>query len=320
MTRCLLEAGADVMKRDNRGNTPLLVLRTTYHRRVDSDNERDLTGEEDDGTNDDSDGVLPIVKLMVAHGGTSIVHCANSSGETALHFYARFVDLLPVLKYLIEECEANVNATNNEGWTPLMRAFWTTTNGMMMPSEVILYLICDAGANVLRQNRDGDTCLTLYLRGHSSPEIFEALCQAALSEAGGRNSSDALEYFKPTLVISGSTSATIMSFVVKNILGDATRFVRNDDNGDTALHAIFRDDFWGNSDFTGLILCLVEEGRVDLLATNHEGLTAAEMAQRVDDTQSAQELIGLHQGKIMKLLHFLNSLDWFPGRVDSQST
>ena len=311
MIRSMLDAGADFMARDNFGNTPLITLAEIDRTSDDPDDIHDMMAAEEN-----EEALLRIIQLLVEYGGTKIVDCTNSRGETALYNFAcHSRPPISIFRYLIEECQADVNAADNEGYTPIMRAL---SSGGMRVLETIRYLINDAGASVLCRSIRGETTLNYCLS--KTDQTFEMMCHSALAEAGGRTTIRARGYFRLALVIGGYASASRKMFLVKNILGDATRLIRNDSNGDTALHTIFRGGFWGDLDHSDVILCLVEEGKVDMLATNHDGLTAVQLADEIGDTQSVNTLKGLHQKKIMKMLHFLNSLNWFPDRVNSNNS
>ena len=320
VTQLLLEAGADVTARDNTGNTPLISL-AKFERPICVDDYDELIMRMmmiqlmEPVRGDTHEDLFHNVQLMA--NATNVVNCTNFVGETAIHYFAERGNLHALRCFLIEDIQADVNITDNEGTTPIMRAFFGSPRSRA--PETIRYFINDAGANVLCRSIHGETTLTHCLRRGYPDDIFEMLCHRALAEAGGRTTTRALDYFRPALVSEYSSASRVL-FLVKNILGDATRLVLNDSNGNTALHTIFRDDFWGDVDLSDVILCLVEEGKVDMLATNHDGLTAVQLADEIGDTQSVNTLKGLHQKKIMKMLHFLNSLNWFPDRVNSNNS
>jgi len=95
-------------------------------------------------------GDLAQVEKLVAKYGRQIVHTItdDGSGCTALHG-AAVTGHLDVVKYLIEECGADVEAIDPLGSTPLHEA---TYNDHL---EVVKYLVEQCGANLRVRDKKG---------------------------------------------------------------------------------------------------------------------------------------------------------------------
>ncbi len=96
-------------------------------------------------SSDDIEGVK-----FFAKGGADIINQKNAGGATALHIAAR-QNNFEIAKILIEN-GANVNASDNESWTPLMRAALANA-----PEIVDLFLDNKADANYL--NSEGESVI-----------------------------------------------------------------------------------------------------------------------------------------------------------------
>ncbi len=128
---------------------------------------------------EDGDGLVGITSLMNAtisndlqsvqffakNGGSQVVNQKNIGGATALHIASRN-NSPEIIKALIEN-GANVNLTDNEGWTPLMRA--TISNS---PDSVGILL--DAGADASKMNSIGETAI-VHAASSECPECLEQI-------------------------------------------------------------------------------------------------------------------------------------------------
>lgn len=112
---------------------------------------------------EDGDGILGISSLMNAtisndvdavnffsKSGVTVVNQKNIGGATSLHIAARNGNV-QIAKILIDN-GANVNAIDNEGWTPLMRA---TTSG----NSELVGMLLDHGADASKVNSVGETAI-----------------------------------------------------------------------------------------------------------------------------------------------------------------
>lgn len=103
-------------------------------------------------------GELAVVKLFVESGMS--VETANEYGFTALHWAASWGHL-EVVRFLVEDRGADVNAREARGWTALLGA---ARFGYL---EVIRFLVEKHGADVRATTDDGFTALHLSARGGS---------------------------------------------------------------------------------------------------------------------------------------------------------
>jgi hypothetical protein len=112
---------------------------------------------------EDGDGIVGITSLMnatingdiqavsfFAKSGNAVVNQKNIGGASALHIAARKGDL-EISKILIEN-GANVNATDNEGWTPLMRA-------VMAKNVDLIKVLMNHDADPRKMNSVGETAI-----------------------------------------------------------------------------------------------------------------------------------------------------------------
>ncbi|CAM9655973.1 unnamed protein product, partial [Chrysoparadoxa australica] len=105
----------------------------------------------------DFERALPIVKALV-EGGASTSLTSFSGGETSL-MKACVAGNAGVVRYLVEEAKADINATNNRGDTALhIAGFWGHI-------EIVKFLLA-AGANVMIRN------IEHKLPGQDFDEIF----------------------------------------------------------------------------------------------------------------------------------------------------
>ena len=150
----LLDKGAQVDARDEDGNTPLILAAKGSNRPkfiqllIDKGAEVNVRN---------NDGWTP---LMIAARGSGWHHDSrneNRSGRLILR--AKGSDKLEFIQLFIEG-GAEVNARNNDGWTPLMIAARWCNN-----SEIILWLL-DNGADATAENKLGKKAI-FYARDNN---------------------------------------------------------------------------------------------------------------------------------------------------------
>eukprot|EP00904_Undaria_pinnatifida_P005573 jgi/Undpi1/2145/HiC_scaffold_12.g05531.m1 len=94
-----VNAGGDCSVRDSIGDTPLMVAV-----------ESELTP--------------TVAEMLVKQGGADVNEASETTGETPLHV-AAYYGFTPLLKALIEDCDANLETRNRKGETPLnLACFW----------------------------------------------------------------------------------------------------------------------------------------------------------------------------------------------------
>ena len=88
---------------------------------------------------------LDIMKLLIR--SYYDIYKTDYKGDTLLHSACNTVNInINIIKYLIEECEMEINKKNNEGMTPFHYACWCSTEGKT-DVRVLKYLL-DKGAKI----------------------------------------------------------------------------------------------------------------------------------------------------------------------------
>ena len=180
--RQLLQQGADVNARDERGRTPAMAA--THGNRVDTvaaliqagadinirDNQLDnpvlYAGAE---------GLLDILKLTIAAGANTKL--TNRYGGTAL-IPAAERGHVAVVEELLTHTDVDVNHINNLGWTALLEAIVLSDGGSR--HQQIVQLLIDHRADVNIPDKNGVTPLQ-----HARNRGFRAI-EGILTQAGAR--------------------------------------------------------------------------------------------------------------------------------------
>jgi hypothetical protein len=176
----LLQQGADINTRDERGRTP--VMAATHGNRVEAvaaliqagadinirDNQLDnpflYAGAE---------GLLDILKLTIAAGADTKL--TNRYGGTALIPAAERGHVV-VVEELLTHTDVDVNHINNLGWTALLEAIVLSDGGPR--HQQIVQLLIDHGANVNIPDKHGVTPLQ-----HARSRGYQAI-EGILTQAG----------------------------------------------------------------------------------------------------------------------------------------
>jgi ankyrin repeat protein len=180
--RQLLQDGANIEARDQRGRTP--VMAATHGNRVDTvaaliqagadinirDNQLDnpflYAGAE---------GLLDILKLTIA--AKADTKLTNRFGGTAL-IPAAERGHVAVVEELLTRTDVDVNHINNLGWTALLEAIVLSDGGPR--HQQIVQLLVDHGADVNIADKNGVTPLQ-----HARDRGYEAI-ERILVQAGAR--------------------------------------------------------------------------------------------------------------------------------------
>ena len=175
----LLQQGADINARDERGRTP--VLAATHGNRVDTVRALIRAGADinlQDNLKDNvflyagAEGLLDILKLAIdARANTKIT---NRFGGTAL-IPAAERGHVEIVTELIQRTDVDINHVNNLGWTALLEAIILGDGGPRR-TEVVRLLV-EAGANVNLADGKGVTPLT-HARQHGYQQIISILQNA----------------------------------------------------------------------------------------------------------------------------------------------
>jgi hypothetical protein len=109
--------------------------------------------------NNDIDGVR-----FFSKAGSSIINQKNIGGATALHIAAREKNL-EIAKILVEN-GADINATDNEGWTPLMRSALAADDAFLSflldkNADAAGINLVNESAIILATSAECDKCLSL---------------------------------------------------------------------------------------------------------------------------------------------------------------
>lgn len=164
--RDLVEAGADLDARDDRGRTAVMAATHSNHpdiveyliakgadlniRDERSDNPLLYAGAE---------GLLEIVKLCIVAGADTKL--TNRYGGIAI-IPASERGHVEVVRELLLNSDTNVNHINNLGWTALLEAVVLADGGPK--HQAIVQLLVDHGADINIRDKNGETALELATR------------------------------------------------------------------------------------------------------------------------------------------------------------
>jgi ankyrin repeat protein len=90
-------------------------------------------------------GYFEIVKYLVQECNAN-VESKNKHGETIIHVASCNCDFLDIVQYLTQHCHANVELKNKEGWTAL---HYASTCGIL---EIVQHLTCHSNVNTTENN------------------------------------------------------------------------------------------------------------------------------------------------------------------------
>ena len=177
--RRLLQEGANVNTRDERGRTP--VMAATHANRVDTVDALIQAGADINIRDNQLDnpflyagaeGLLEILKLTIAAGADTKL--TNRYGGTAL-IPAAERGHVAVVEELLTHTDVNVNHVNNLGWTALLEAIVLTDGGQR--HQQVVRLLVDHGADVNIPDNHGVTPLQ-HARNRGFQAIERILVQA----------------------------------------------------------------------------------------------------------------------------------------------
>ena len=97
-------------------------------------------------------GDLSGVQRALAQGA-DVTRILIEDGANAFHIAAEFGGSVDVVRYLVEEGQADVNAVNWEGMTPLLFA------AESKKLDIVRYLVEEQNADVSAKSNDGSTIL-----------------------------------------------------------------------------------------------------------------------------------------------------------------
>ena len=172
----LVEQGADIDARDDRGRTP--VMAATHGQRVDTVRALIQLGADiniRDNRLDNpflyagAEGLLEILNLTIDAGADTTL--TNRFGGTAL-IPAAERGHVEIVQTLLTRSDVNVNHVNNLGWTALLEAIVLSDGGIR--HQQVVQLLIDHGADINIADKDGVTPLE-HAQGRGFKEIERIL-------------------------------------------------------------------------------------------------------------------------------------------------
>ncbi|MCL1875473.1 MAG: ankyrin repeat domain-containing protein [Synergistaceae bacterium] len=154
-----------------------------------------------------------IVSLLLASGAD--VNAKNDDGYTPL-MYAAMKNQTPEVSHLLIQAGAGVNAKNNCGYTPLMYA------AMKNQTPEVSHLLIQVGADVNAKNDCGNTPLMYAAINSNNPEAFASLIQAGADVNAKNNSGET------ALNFAVRRSATYTPEIVSLLLASGAAVSEND--------------------------------------------------------------------------------------------
>jgi ankyrin repeat protein len=118
--------------------------------------------------------LIELERLYHCHDRAIVNAKDKEGGWTALHLVA-CNGRMPVIQYLVETCDANVNAVDDFGCTPLHGASWY---GIF---RVVQYLVETCGANIHVMDKKGQTGLLMACIFDYHLPVVQMLARAGAS-------------------------------------------------------------------------------------------------------------------------------------------
>lgn len=104
-----------------------------------------------------------------------------------------------------------------------------------------------------------------------------------------------MKYFGPMAIDAAMSCPSTLQYLSEHALGANAQHIRDDEKGDTLLHVIMRNPFWGDEYLRNCTLCLVEHGNVNLLATNNDWWRAEQVTEEEGHAEIVKLLKELQQ-------------------------
>ncbi|KAI6171449.1 hypothetical protein M3Y97_01045800 [Aphelenchoides bicaudatus] len=221
IVKLLIESGADVNAKNNRGDTP--IHRASQNGYIEIVKFLVEKGADVNATNKDhqtplhyANRKLEVVKLLLESGAN--INATDAHGNTPL-YYAVYDDKFEVVKYLVES-GTDINAKGDYGRTALHIA---ALSGYI---EIVKYLV-ESEADIDAKDKDGNTPLHWGAQ-NNKPEVIVKLLAESGSDVNAKNNS-------------GWTSLHFAAFngfleVAKILVVNGADLSIKNSEGNTALH------------------------------------------------------------------------------------
>ncbi|XP_065334532.1 uncharacterized protein LOC135935876 [Cloeon dipterum] len=252
LLKLLHEKGVDLTLRDNKGMNALhhaaekgnlSLVKLLHEKGV------DLTLTDNQGMNALHHALENFEVVLFLHEkNNELLGQRLQNGDTALHFALKTWDIdTDIIRWLVEQCEIDLNVTNSEGETPLMLA---CMNRRWNVSKILL----DKRVDIHVKDKNGRTAL--HYAVNSYHDLVQELCKRGADLSFTDN--DGMNAFHHAI------TNFQMALFIHELNGDLVKQRLN--NGDTSLHlAIKLDEDDRDDEF---LVWLVEQGDVDFNVTN----------------------------------------------------
>ena len=209
----------------------------------------------------------------------------TNNGQIPLHLtcvkHVYYTDQRSIVKFFVNECGCDVNATDTDGKTPLMFA-----SGCRNGQLVVKCLICDCQCDLSLQDSKGNTALHIACK-QKSVETTKLILEAKGCDVNVRNN----EGFSPVLLACTEDDHSMQNRILETLelLVEANCDVSAVTNsGETAIMLIVK---WVETKYQEIIEYLVNSCGCDLSLQNNNGNTALHIACRVNNATFVDALL-----------------------------
>jgi ankyrin repeat protein len=190
----------------------------------------------------------------------------DKNGVTPLHLAAKTYcettdyNSTELIDIILETGQCNINAVDNDGWTPLHYAFEGSDSAIIVPHLI------EKGADPTIANKEGNTSLHLAASHEKTIETISLILENEQVDINSRNKNGmtALHH-----------AIRISNVSVRYLLKKGADPNAADENGATPLHLAAKEDYWETTDYktTELIDIILETGKCDINGVDNYGRT-----------------------------------------------